>query len=168
PQKSPQELGVSNWKEAHYATQLAVWNALGQLSISELEHRNANVEKAAKEIIYAVNHSNATQETYMNVIQTDKQEAKLNGEYFETSLYQVESNAKNGVFTVNLKNAPNGTKIVAENGAMKEKFQSGEKFRLMVPKSTNTGNLSLKITTNLVNLHAVAYKGTDKIQNTTV
>ncbi|MEH7430287.1 SpaA isopeptide-forming pilin-related protein [Bacillus thuringiensis] len=168
PQKSPQELGVSNWKEAHYATQLAVWNALGQLSISELEHRNANVEKAAKEIIYAVNHSNATQETYMNVIQTDKQEAKLNGEYFETSLYQVESNAKNGVFTVNLKNAPNGTKIVAENGEMKEQFQLGEKFRILVPKSSNTGNLFLKITSNLVNLHAVAYKGTDKIQDATV
>ncbi|ASJ51801.1 SpaA isopeptide-forming pilin-related protein [Bacillus cereus] len=168
PQKSPQELGVSNWKEAHYATQLAVWNALGQLSISELEHRNANVEKAAKEIIYAVNHSNATQETYMNVIQTDKQEAKLNGEYFETSLYQVESNAKNGVFTVNLKNAPNGTKIVAENGETKEQFQLGEKFRILVPKSSNTGNLSLKITSNLVNLHAVAYKGTDKIQDATV
>ncbi|PFN19076.1 SpaA isopeptide-forming pilin-related protein [Bacillus cereus] len=168
PQKSPQELGVSNWKEAHYATQLAVWNALGQLSIWELEHRNANVEKAAKEIIYAVNHSNATQETYMNVIQTDKQEAKLNGEYFETSLYQVESNAKNGVFTVNLKNAPNGTKIVAENGEMKEQFQLGEKFRILVPKSSNTGNLSLKITSNLVNLHAVAYKGTDKIQDATV
>ncbi|MEH7046029.1 SpaA isopeptide-forming pilin-related protein [Bacillus thuringiensis] len=168
PQKSPQELGVSNWKEAHYATQLAVWNALGQLSISELEHRNANVEKAAKEIIYAVNHSNATQETYMNVIQTDKQEAKLNGEYFETSLYQVESNAKNGVFTVNLKNAPNGTKIVAENGEMKEQLQLGEKFRILVPKSSNTGNLSLKITSNLVNLHAVAYKGTDKIQDATV
>ncbi|OUC00690.1 adhesin [Bacillus thuringiensis serovar medellin] len=168
PQKSPQELGVSNWKEAHYATQLAVWNTLGQLSISGLEHRNANVEKAAKEIIYAVNHSNATQETYMNVIPTDKQEAKLNGEYFETSLYQVESNAKNGVFTVNLKNAPNGTKIVAENGEMKEQFQLGEKFRILVPKSSNTGNLSLKITSNLVNLHAVAYKGTDKIQDATV
>ncbi|WP_368937092.1 SpaA isopeptide-forming pilin-related protein [Bacillus sp. SH8-8] len=168
PQKSPQELGVSNWKEAHYATQLAVWNALGQLSISELEHRNANVEKAAKAIIYAADHSNETQETYMNVIPTDNQEAKLNGEYFETSLYQVESNAKNGVFAVNLTNAPNGTKIVTENGEKKEQFQLGEKFRILVPKSSNTGNLSLKITSNLVNLHAVAYKGTDKIQDATV
>ncbi|MBZ3766052.1 SpaA isopeptide-forming pilin-related protein [Bacillus cereus] len=168
PQKSPQELGVSNWKEAHYATQLAVWNALGQLSISELEHRNANVEKAAKGIIYAANHSNTTQETYMNVIPTDNQEAKLNGEYFETSLYQVESNAKNGVFAVNLTNEPNGTKIVSENGEMKKQFQLGEKFRILVPKSSNTGNLSLNINSNLVNLHAVAYKGTDKIQDATV
>ncbi|WHS76054.1 SpaA isopeptide-forming pilin-related protein [Bacillus cereus] len=168
PQKSPQELGVSNWKEAHYATQLAVWNALGQLFIWELEHRNANVEKAAKAIIYAADHSNETQETYMNVIPTENQEAKLNGEYFETSMYQVESNAKNGVFAVNLTNAPNGTKIVTENGDMKEQFQLGEKFRILVPKSSNTGNLSLKITSNLVNLHAVAYKGTDKIQDATV
>ena len=38
----------------------------------------------------------------------------------------------------------------------------------MVPKSSNTGNLSLNINSNLVNLHAVAYKGTDKIQDANV
>ena len=27
---------------------------------------------------------------------------------------------------------------------MKEQFQLGEKFRILVPKSSNTGNLSLK------------------------
>lgn len=48
PQKSPQELGVSDWREAHYATQLAVWNALKQIDINDLDFRNKNVEKVTK------------------------------------------------------------------------------------------------------------------------
>ena len=42
--KSPQELGVSDWREAHYATRLAVWNALKQIDINDLDFRNKNVE----------------------------------------------------------------------------------------------------------------------------
>ncbi|PES06907.1 adhesin, partial [Bacillus anthracis] len=100
PQKSPEELGVSDWKEAHYATQLSVWASLGQIDISEVQHKNENVAKAVKTIIDGANASQETQEMYMNVTPTDNQEAKLNGEYFETTVYQIESNAKNGVFTV--------------------------------------------------------------------
>ena len=85
PQKTPENLGVSNWKEAHYATQLALWNALGQISVDELQFKNAAVEKAAKNIIHAANQSQDTQDVWMNVIPTDKQEAQLNGEYFETT-----------------------------------------------------------------------------------
>ena len=43
--KSAEQLGVANKNEAHYATQLAVWNALGQLDVNELKHENKNVEK---------------------------------------------------------------------------------------------------------------------------
>ncbi|MEX5521982.1 SpaA isopeptide-forming pilin-related protein [Bacillus cereus] len=168
PQKSPEELGVSDWKEAHYATQLSVWASLGQIDISEVQHKNENVAKAVKTIIDGANASQETQEMYMNVTPTDNQEAKLNGEYFETTVYQIESNAKNGVFTVQLANAPNGTKVVSTNGETKQKFNLGEQFRILIPKSSQTGNFSLKITSNLSKLHAVAYKGTDKVQDATV
>ncbi|MEW4151148.1 SpaA isopeptide-forming pilin-related protein [Bacillus thuringiensis] len=168
PQKSPEELGVSDWKEAHYATQLSVWASLGQIDISEVQHKNENVAKAVKTIIDGANASQETQEIYMNVTPTDNQEAKLNGEYFETTVYQIESNAKNGVFTVQLANAPNGTKVVSTNGETKQKFNLGEQFRILIPKSSQTGNFSLKITSNLSKLHAVAYKGTDTVQDATV
>ncbi|MCU5640897.1 thioester domain-containing protein, partial [Bacillus cereus] len=62
PQKTPENLGVSNWKEAHYATQLALWNALGQISVDELQFKNAAVQKAAKNIIHAANQSQDTQD----------------------------------------------------------------------------------------------------------
>ncbi|PED72724.1 thioester domain-containing protein [Bacillus pseudomycoides] len=168
PQKSPEELGVSNWKEAHYATQISVWAALGQIDINEVQHKNANVAKAVKAIIAGADASQETQELYMNVTPTDNQEAKLKNEYFETTLYQVESNAKNGVFTVQLTNAPTGTKVVSTNGEEKQQFNLGEQFRILVPKSSPSGTFSLKVSSNLSKLHAVAYKGNDKVQDATV
>ncbi|SDZ39135.1 thioester domain-containing protein, partial [Bacillus sp. 166amftsu] len=168
PQKSPEELGVASWKEAHYATQISVWAALGQIDIDKIEHRDAGVAKAVKTIIDGANTSQETQELYMNVTPTDNQEAKLNNEYFETTLYQVESNAKNGVFTVQLNNAPTGTKVVSTNGEEKRQFNLGEQFRILVPKTSPSGTFSLKVSSNLSKLHAVAYKGNDKIQDATV
>ncbi|PEW64419.1 cell wall anchor [Bacillus cereus] len=168
PQKSPEQLGVSNWQEAHYSTQLAIWNALGQLSISELKHHNANVEKAALAIIYAADHSQDTQNITMNVIPAEQQKATLKGDFFETNLYVVESNAKNGSFKVQTNNAPSGVKIVNENGEAKDQFGLGEKFRILIPKNAKTGEFSLKVASNLNKLQAIAYKGTETIQDATV
>ncbi|MDZ3956270.1 VaFE repeat-containing surface-anchored protein [Bacillus thuringiensis] len=168
PQKSPSDLGVSNWEEAHYATQLALWNALGQLSVSELQHHNGNVEKASKAIINAANQSQDTQEIHMNVVPTEEQKATLNGDYFETNLYTVKTNAKKGTFTIQTNNAPQGVKIVNENGEVKNQLSIGEKFRIQIPKNTSSGKFNLKVISNLSNLQAIAYKGTDTIQNATV
>ncbi|PGG88386.1 adhesin [Bacillus toyonensis] len=168
PQKTPESLGVSNWQEAHYATQLALWNALSQISIDELQFKNAAVQKAAKNIIHAANQSQDTQDVWMNVIPTDKQEAQLNGEYFETTTYNVQTNAKKGTFQVQMNNAPQGTRIVTEQGEVKETFQLGEKFRIQVPKSSKSSELSLKVVSNLTNVHAIVYKGTSTIQDATV
>ncbi|CAI8815346.1 Adhesin [Bacillus pseudomycoides] len=168
PQKSPEELGVSTWQQAHYSTQLALWNALGQINTAELQFKDAAVEKATKAIINAANHSQETQAVYMNVVPTDKQEAKLNGEYFETTTYAVQTNAKKGTFKVKMNNAPQGTRIVTEQGEAKETFQLGEKFRIQVPKSSKSNELSLKVVSNLTNYSAIAYKGTETIQDATV
>ncbi|WP_442712684.1 VaFE repeat-containing surface-anchored protein [Bacillus pseudomycoides] len=168
PQKSPSELGVSNWEEAHYATQLAIWNALGQLSISELQHHNGNVEKTAKAIIRAADQSQDTQEIYMNVVPTEEQKAELKGDFFETNLYTVETNAKQGTFKVQTNSAPKGIKIVNENGEVKDQLNIGEKFRIQIPKNTNSGKFNLKVISSLSKLQAITYKGTDKIQNATV
>ncbi|MGH0933953.1 SpaA isopeptide-forming pilin-related protein [Bacillus mycoides] len=168
PQKSVQQLGVANQNEAHYATQLAVWNALGQLDINELKHANKNVEKAAKAIINAANNSGDTQDIYMNVIPAEKQKAELKGEFFETNLYTVQTNAKSGSYKVVAKNAPNGIKIVSENGEVKDQLSVGEKFRIQIPKNTKTGEFNLSVAANLTKVQAIAYRGTDTVQNATV
>ncbi|KMP29099.1 VaFE repeat-containing surface-anchored protein [Bacillus wiedmannii] len=168
PQKSIEQLGVANKNEAHYATQLAVWNALGQLDVNELKHENKNVEKAAKTIINAANTSEDTQDIFMNVIPAEKQKAELKGEFFETNLYTVQTNAKSGSYKVVAKNAPNGVKIVSENGEVKDQLSLGEKFRIQIPKDTKTGEFNLSVAANLTKVQAIAYRGTDTVQNATV
>ncbi|MHA4119208.1 SpaA isopeptide-forming pilin-related protein, partial [Bacillus cereus] len=168
PQKSPEELGVSTWEQAHYSTQLALWNSLGQINTAELQFKDAAVEKATKAIIHAADQSQDTQDVYMNVVPTDKQEAQQNGEYFETKTYTVQTNAKKGTFKVQMNNAPEGTRVVTEQGEAKEMFQLGEKFRVQVPKSSKSSELSLKVVSNLTNYNAIAYKGTETIQDATV
>ena len=168
PHKSPEELGVSTWEQAHYSTQLALWNSLGQINTAELQSKDAAVEKATKAIIHAADQSQDTQDVYMNVVPTDKKEAQLNGEYFETTTYAVQTNAKKGTFKVQMNNAPQGTRVVTEQGEAKEMFQIGEKFRIQVPKSSKSNELSLKVVSNLTNYNAIAYKGTETIQDATV
>lgn len=168
PQKTPEQLGVSTWQQAHYATQVSIWIALGQLSADDLQFKDAEVERATKAITYAADHTGDTQDVYMNVKPADKQEAKLNGEYFETTTYTVETNAKKGEYKVQMNQAPAGTRIVTEQGEAKEKFQLGEKFRVQVPKSSKSAELSLNISANLTNYHAIVYQGTEAIQDATV
>ncbi|MFJ6276831.1 VaFE repeat-containing surface-anchored protein [Bacillus thuringiensis] len=168
PQKSAEQLGVTNKNEAHYATQLAVWNALGQLDVNELKHENKNVEKAAKAIISNANNSEETQDVFMNVIPAEKQKAELKGEFFETNLYSVQTNAKSGSYKVVAKNAPNGVRIVSENGEVKDQLSVGEKFRIQIPKNTKTGEFNLSVAANLTKVQAIAYRGTDTVQNATV
>ncbi|MGE7889511.1 VaFE repeat-containing surface-anchored protein [Bacillus cereus] len=168
PQKSAEQLGVANKNEAHYATQLAVWNALGQLDVNELKHENKNVEKAVKAIISNANNSEETQDVFMNVIPAEKQKAELKGEFFETNLYTVQTNAKSGSYKVVAKNAPNGVKVVSENGEVKDQLSVGEKFRIQIPKDTKTGEFNLSVAANLTKVQAIAYRGTDTVQNATV
>ncbi|MEB9990718.1 VaFE repeat-containing surface-anchored protein, partial [Bacillus cereus] len=168
PQKSAEQLGVANKNEAHYATQLAVWNALGQLDVNELKYENKNVEKAAKAIISNANNSEETQDVFMNVIPAEKQKAELKGEFFETNLYSVQTNAKSGSYKVVAKNAPNGVRIVSENGEVKDQLSVGEKFRIQIPKNTKTGEFNLSVAANLTKVQAIAYRGTDTVQNATV
>ncbi|HDR5353722.1 TPA: adhesin, partial [Bacillus thuringiensis] len=144
------------------------WNSLGQINTAELQFKDAAVEKATKAIIHAADQSQDTQDVYMNVVPTDKKEAQLNGEYFETTTYAVQTNAKKGTFKVQMNNAPQGTRVVTEQGEAKEMFQIGEKFRIQVPKSFKSNELSLKVVSNLTNYNAIAYKGTETIQDATV
>ncbi|WP_242227004.1 thioester domain-containing protein [Bacillus cereus group sp. BfR-BA-01315] len=168
PQKSPQELGVSDWREAHYATQLAVWNALGQVDINDLDFRNKNVEKVMKDIVAKAKSSEEVQEITMSVTPSEKQEAVLKDEFFETDLYTVQTNAKSGTYQVQATGAPAGVKFVNEKGETKTQFNVGEKFRILIPKETASGEFSFKVSGTLTRLQGIAHKGTPKIQDAVV
>ncbi len=168
PQKSPQELGVSDWKEAHYATQLAVWLALKQINMDDLEFRNKNVEKLTKDIVAKANSSTEVQDITMSVTPTEKQEATLKDGFFETDLYTVQTNATSGTYRVQATGAPEGVKFVNEKGEAKTEFNVGEKFRILIPKQTPSGEFSFKVSGTLTKLKGIAHKGTATIQNAVV
>ena len=51
---------------------------------------------------------------------------------------------------------------------MKDQLSLGEKFRIQIPKDTKTGEFNLSVATNLTKVQAIAYRGTDTVQNATV
>ena len=56
---------------------LAVWNALKQIDVNDLDFRNKNVEKVTKDIVAKANASEELQEITMSVTPTEEQEAVL-------------------------------------------------------------------------------------------
>ena len=56
---------------------LAVWNALKQIDVNDLDFRNKNVEKVTKDIVAKASASEELQEITMSVTPTEEQEAVL-------------------------------------------------------------------------------------------
>ena len=51
---------------------------------------------------------------------------------------------------------------------MKDQLSVGEKFRIQIPKNTKTGEFNLSVVATLTKVQAIAYRGTDTVQNATV
>lgn len=121
-----------------------------------------------KDIVAKAASSEEVQEITMSVSPLDKQEAVLKNGFFETGLYTVQTNAKSGTYQVQATGAPAGVKFVNENGETKTQFNVGEKFRILIPKETASGEFSFKVSGNLTKLQGIAYKGTPTIQDAVV
>ena len=50
----------------------------------------------------------------------------------------------------------------------KSTLSINEKFKILFPKDTSSGNFKMKVKSTLTNLQAIAFKGSEKVQNTTV
>ncbi len=80
----------------------------------------------------------------------------------------MQTNAVSGSYTILPENAPKGLRIVNENGEEKSILTINEKFKILIPKNTSSGNFKMKVKSTLTNLQAMAFKGSEKVQNTTV
>ncbi len=167
PQKTPAELGVSTKEEAYYATQLAIWVASKKIEIADSKPENQPVYNLVKQLIDKASKGTEVQETYLNIIPNEKQTVEQNGDYLETKLYTVQSNALSGVYSVQLEEAPEGVKILNEQGEEKNEFSIKEKFKILIPKKSTNGTFKLRVHTKLQSLQAVIFDGKQKVQNTT-
>lgn len=167
PQKTPAELGVSTKEEAYYATQLAIWIVSKKIEIADSKPENQQVYNLVKQLVEKASKGTEVQETYLNVIPTGKQTVEQNGEYFETNLYRSQSNSVSGVYSVQMEGAPEGAKIINEQGEKKNEFSMEEKFKVMIPKNATSGNFKIRVNAKLQSLQAVTFDGQQRIQNAT-
>ena len=165
PQKTPAELGVSTEAEAHYATQLAIWIAMGQLQVDDLVPKNQNVHTLMKQLVEKSKDESESQKIVFNVTPAEPQTAKQNGDYLETGLYTIQTNAISGTYTVQTENAPQGTQILNEKGQQKTTFSINEKFKILIPKNTPSGDFKFRLKSTLTNLQAIAFDGGKIVQN---
>ncbi|MCQ6530453.1 SpaA isopeptide-forming pilin-related protein [Bacillus mycoides] len=168
PQKSPAELGVSTTEEAHYATQLAVWVAANELQAEDLVPQNEQVHNLMKHLIEKSKNGSESQEVFFNVVPDNPQTAEQKGNYFETGLYTIQTNAVSGTYTIQNENAPQGIQVLNEKGEQKDTFSTNERFKILIPKNTTSSDFKLKIKAALTNLQSIAFDGGQTIQNTTV
>ncbi|MED0993790.1 Cys-Gln thioester bond-forming surface protein, partial [Bacillus nitratireducens] len=167
PQKTPAELGVSTKEEAYYATQLAIWIASKKIELADSKTENQQIYNLVKHLVEKASKGTEVQETYLNIIPTGKQTVEKNGDYFETNLYMVQSNALSGVYSVQIEDAPEGVQIINEQGEKKNEFSIKENFKVLIPKNTPSGNFKLRVNTKLQSLQAVIFDGQQRVQNTT-
>ncbi|WP_242218047.1 SpaA isopeptide-forming pilin-related protein [Bacillus cereus group sp. BfR-BA-01380] len=166
PQKSPAELGVSTPEEAYYATQLAVWITLGQLQVDELVPQNQQIHTLMKQLVEKSKNGKESQNVFFNVTSPDSQNVKQNGDYLETGLYTIQTNAVSGTYTIEGENAPAGIQLLNENGEKKTTFSINEKFKILIPKNTASRDFKFRIKSTLTNLQAITFDGKRNIQNT--
>ncbi|WP_396022737.1 collagen binding domain-containing protein [Bacillus cereus group sp. BfR-BA-01329] len=121
-----------------------------------------------KRLVEASKKETGSQDVFFKVNPVDSQTATQKGDYLETGFYAVQTNAVSGSYTILPENAPKGLRIVNENGEEKSTLSINEKFKILIPKNTSSGNFKMKVKSTLTNLQAIAFKGSEKVQNTTV
>ncbi|PIE92746.1 hypothetical protein CO726_24575 [Bacillus fungorum] len=164
PEKQPNELGASNWQEAHFGTQIALWVVNTDIDYSELRFDNPRVKSVVDHILNDVRTKDTTQDFTFEVSPTSNV-AKVEGDFYKAGAFKVTTNAK-GTFTPQAINAPNGTYFANANGEKKTTFNNDEEFYVYFDKNAASGNFNIKVTGDLVKTETMIYKSHDAgVQN---
>ena len=138
PYKTPAQLGVQSSDDAYVATKLALKNALLDRDVTGFykgaDARGEKILEAMFSIIEKGKNGNAANKGAK--ISINKIEGfKERGEHYYQE-YSVTADVNISEFTIEgVEELPEGTYISDINGKKKEKFSSGEKFRVMIPKT---------------------------------
>ena len=138
PYKTPSQLGLDTADDAYVATKLALKNALLDRDVTGFykaaDTRGEKIMTAMFGIIQKGKNGNAGNKD-ANISINKVGTFKESGEYYYQE-YSVSANVNISEFSVkSIENFPEGTYIVDSGGNRKEKFSSGEKFRVMILKS---------------------------------
>ena len=138
PYKTPSQLGLDTADDAYVATKLALKNALLDRDVTGFykaaDTRGEKIMTAMFGIIQKGKNGIAGNKD-ANISINKVGNYKENGDYYYQE-YSVTADVNISEFSVkSIENFPEGTYIVDSGGNRKEKFSSGEKFRVMILKS---------------------------------
>lgn len=163
PNVSPSELGVSSRAKAHYATQMAVWIAVGEVNPKNITYSDNTVKKAVSYLLNLADTKKDTQDVSFSVT-PDNAKATVKGNLLVTDPYTVKSSAT-GTYTVSLENAPSNAKVTDVNGVTKTTFDAKEQFKLQLPKNTPTSQIKVNVKADLKKMVSLKYNSDGTYQN---
>ena len=136
---SAKELGCNSDIEAFAATKMAVYDMMYNYDwddFSGIGKQGERVLSAAKKISKAARSSSETKPSAIISIKTDDKNWKkdnIDGNYASKTFY-INTNVSSTEYSVKLKNVKiDNVKVVDEKNNAKSKFNSDEKFKIMIP-----------------------------------
>ncbi|KRT87041.1 MULTISPECIES: SpaA isopeptide-forming pilin-related protein [Bacillus] len=163
PNISPSKLGVSSRAKAHYATQMAVWIAVGEVKQKNITYSDNSVKKAVSYLLNLAETKKDTQDVSFSVT-PENAKATVKGKFLVTDPYTVKSSAT-GTYTVTLENAPSKAKVTDVNGVSKKTFNAKEQFRVQLPKDTPTSKIEVNVKADLKKMVSMKYNSDGTYQN---
>ena len=150
PYKSAKELGLSSKYDAFVVTKHAVYCMLGEAKLDYYKAEKDDKEavamlKALKKLVNIGKNGTETQQD--NPLSLEKVGSlKEDGEYFSQE-YKLNSKSDFNTYEVSKTKAiPSGGFVADTTGKKMKKFKAGKNFKVMIPKSKLTQDLSIDIT----------------------
>lgn len=148
PYKTPSQLGVENADDAYVATKLALKNALLNRDVTGFykaeDAEGEKILKAMFEIIEKGKNGNKQNKDATISINSQNKFVEIENYYYQE--YTVTADVNISEYSIeSIENFPSGSYITDTNGNKKEKFLTGEKFRVMIPKNKLNEDISGKI-----------------------
>ena len=141
PYKSLEELGLKTVDEGYTATKFALYTVIENRNVKDY----APVETEGAPRTYQAylnilkNAKNSTEKLKDNnkliiISEKDKWEKDEKDKNYVSKIYKVDSIIKNGTYSINITgDITNGAKITDLNNNEKNKFNLGEKFKILLP-----------------------------------
>lgn len=174
PYVTPESLGVETEQDAYLATKLAIQCILvnrntediktyyraGQspvagLKLADIQRRGQKVINAIYNLVYNARNSNETPSNNTIITATKVGELKEESNNYYSQTYSVNSTTEMSYYTVrDIIGFPTGSFASDLNGNAKSTFNNGENFKIMIPKSSITGDISGEI---IIDSHCKTY-----------
>lgn len=157
PFKSASQLGCNSDIEAFAATKMAVYDMMYNYDWNDFKGMNEQGDRvlnAAIKISQTARKSAAAKDAPVVTVKTDdkKWEMDENEEQYASKTFYVETNVTSTKYKVKLNNVlAEGVKVTNEDNEVKNEFETGEKFKVLIPISEmdKAGELELEVTADM-------------------